>query len=762
MKSIKIGNVRDIADAMRRDFNAKVRSPTIGRTVLLIGAGCSHSAGIPLAAEIAKELVVTLATDYGLLDESQRNPSDAIRALINSGRFKFDENHENTDGELRNIDWYSVYDNIFSYHYCTPKEIRRVFSDIFRNIGDRINWTHICIGELARLGYVSTVLTTNFDQLALKGMAWAGRLPIVADGIESLNRITGDSNIPQLVQIHGSLNTYYLRNSVEDTDEIAVDIGARHAIDELIRTAKIFIAVGYGGRERGFMNLLIDAAKRHPDTRIFWISHSSDVNNISSLTEQFLRTSRFSSVILGQDSDEFFRSLLEELSICSPKIIQDPLSMVKELRENLVFSENPIIAKAISEHEMRVSDINLANESMSALIHTKGEKDQSLVMQAVGELAGGIAHDFNNMLTSIIGYADLFLAIHSPTDSSYSDIMQIKANANRAASHVRQLLAFSRRQPLRPQVFLLGNAISDLKILLSRVLGDNIVLEINLESELWFCKIDSASLDNCILNLVVNARDAMPDGGKIVLKTRNVEEANTSEMREPDVVRGDYVLIEVEDNGHGMPADVKRRIFEPYFTTKEVGKGTGLGLSSVYGFVKQSGGYISCDSIVGKGTTFRIYLPRYIPNPDEVRGQVQIETVAFETDSKRQVTILLVEDEEAVRGFGARALASRGYRVIQAGSGVEALKALEARNYEVELIVSNVVMPEMDGLAMLRELRKRSINTKIMFVSGYNTEDFKKKIPEGELVEFLPKPFSLKQLVTAVGEALNCSNEVRS
>lgn len=373
---------------------------------------------------------------------------------------------------------------------------------------------------------------------------------------------------------------------------------------------------------------------------------------------------------------------------------------------------------------------------------------QSQKMQAIGQLAGGVAHDFNNVLTAIIGYSDLLLANHRPTDPSFQDIMQIKQNANRAAGLVRQLLAFSRRQTLRPQVLQLGDVMSELMNLMRRLVGEKIELDLRHGRDLWLVKADINQFEQVIINLVVNARDAMPSGGLIKLSTRNVGAAECASFQEDVLLPGDYVAITVSDNGTGIPDEVKEKIFEPFFTTKEVGKGTGLGLSMVYGIVKQTEGYVFCDSEVGRGTTFTILLPRHVANvADE---PVKKEEAKAVTDSTGHGTILLVEDEEAVRAFGARALTTRGYTVLEAGSGLEALEIVEANKGAIDLVVSDVVMPEMDGPTMFGELRKRGVTAKVIFVSGYAEDAFAKNLPEGEDFGFLPKPFSLKQLIEAV------------
>jgi len=375
-------------------------------------------------------------------------------------------------------------------------------------------------------------------------------------------------------------------------------------------------------------------------------------------------------------------------------------------------------------------------------------------MQAVGQLAGGVAHDFNNVLTAIIGYADLLLANQRPTDPSFTDLMQIKQNANRAAGLVRQLLAFSRRQTMRPQVLQLGDVLSDLSIgLLKRIIGEMVKLDVKQGRDLWPVKADLNQFEQVVVNLAVNARDAMPSGGTLTIKTQNVTREECAAFGEKLLMPADYVMVEVVDQGEGIAPAMIDKIFEPFFTTKDVGKGTGLGLSTVYGIVKQTGGYIFAESKLGEGTTFRIFLPRHLPSAAEETAKVQ-EAEPRAADLTGRGIVLLVEDEEAVRTFAARALASRGYQVMEAATGVEALSAMEKNGGDVDLVVSDVVMPEMDGPTLLKELRRRRPDMKVIFISGYAEEAFKKNLPEGESFTFLPKPFSLKELVAAVKETM--------
>jgi two-component system cell cycle sensor histidine kinase/response regulator CckA len=382
---------------------------------------------------------------------------------------------------------------------------------------------------------------------------------------------------------------------------------------------------------------------------------------------------------------------------------------------------------------------------------------QSRKMLAIGQLAGGIAHDFNNVLTAIIGFSDLLLARHKPTDPSFADIMNIKQNANRAANLVRQLLAFSRRQTLRPEVTSLTDIISDLGNLLGRLLGEKIELKIVHGRDVGLVKVDVNQFEQVVINLAVNARDAMPNGGALVIRTQNITEEESRLLRPGLVPPGDYVLFEVEDTGTGMPPEVLEKIFEPFFTTKEVGKGTGLGLSTVYGIIKQTGGFVFCDSEVGRGTTFRIYLPRHAEaeRKEPLATAQEPAKEAKPADLTGKGTILLVEDEDAVRSFASRALQSRGYTVLTAETGERALAIVEDKGSEIDLVLSDVVMPEMDGPTLLKEMRKRGHTTRVVFISGYAEDAFEKNLEGATDFAFLPKPFTLKQLAEAVKQAMS-------
>ncbi len=390
---------------------------------------------------------------------------------------------------------------------------------------------------------------------------------------------------------------------------------------------------------------------------------------------------------------------------------------------------------------------------------------QQQKMEMVGQLAGGIAHDFNNVLSAIMMANDFLLNAHKPTDPSFQDIMQIKQNAYRAASLVRQLLAFSRRQTLRPQVLDLGDALSDLTMLLRRLIGEKVKLDLVHGRDLWPVKVDVSQFEQVIVNLAVNARDAMPDGGKLTIRTGNVVAGDAAKLPYKGMPAADYVTIDVTDTGTGIPADIVDKIFEPFFSTKEVGKGTGLGLSTVYGIVKQTGGFIYVDSEAGKGTSFRIFLPRHqqeleaAPETAVIAGNGHDQAAAAKprTDLTGQGTILLVEDEDGLRSLNARGLRSRGYTVLEASNGIEALDTLVENDGAVDLVVSDVVMPEMDGPTLLKAMRGRNPDLKIIFVSGYAEDAFARSLPENQQFAFLPKPFTLSQLVAQVKETMTAS-----
>ncbi len=375
---------------------------------------------------------------------------------------------------------------------------------------------------------------------------------------------------------------------------------------------------------------------------------------------------------------------------------------------------------------------------------------QSQKMQAIGQLAGGIAHDFNNLLTAISGHCDLLLLRHGREDSDFADLEQIRQNANRAASLVGQLLAFSRKQTLNPEVLDLDDVLGDLTHLLNRLMVEKVDLVLAPMGRvagrpLGRIRADKRQVEQVLINLVVNARDAMPEGGDIRIETEPVTLAEDLRRDRATVPAGDYTVIRVVDHGVGIPDHQQRQIFEPFFTTKRVGEGTGLGLSMAYGIVKQSGGFIFVDSVVGQGTTFSLYFPVF-EGPD----QAPVAEVRRLATKQGEGVILLVEDEASVRAFASRALSLRGYTVLEAANAEEALAKLEDRSLHVDLFVTDVVMPGMDGPAWVRRAHLERPGVKVVFMSGYAEDGLAEDQARVPNSVFLPKPFSLNDLTNTV------------
>ena len=408
-------------------------------------------------------------------------------------------------------------------------------------------------------------------------------------------------------------------------------------------------------------------------------------------------------------------------------------------------------------------------EIIAHLIDTTEQKNlemrfaHSQKMQAVGQLAGGVAHDFNNLLTAMIGFCDLLLMRHPAGDPSFADIMQVKQNANRAANLVRQLLAFSRRQTLQPKMLDITDVLAELSNLIRRLIGENIELKVVHGRDAGMIKADQGQIEQVFINLAVNARDAMQSGGTLTICTSHVtvnrrNPVITRDMippaEEDRIVDGDYVLVELIDTGHGIARELIQKIFEPFFSTKEVGSGTGLGLATCYGIVKQTGGYIYVSSRPGEGTKFSLFFKRYIADAAAVAETAESAERAGTDDLTGKGTILLVEDETPVRIFAARALRNKGYTVLEADCGETALEVMEKEGANVNAIVTDVIMPGMNGPAMIEELSKTYPDIKVVFMSGYAEDAFIKSYGTEREFNFLPKPFTLKQLAAKVKEVM--------
>ncbi|HMP55407.1 MAG TPA: response regulator [Novosphingobium sp.] len=412
-------------------------------------------------------------------------------------------------------------------------------------------------------------------------------------------------------------------------------------------------------------------------------------------------------------------------------------------------AEDPVSLSLAGVRGLGEAAVLLGLTDSSEETRLKRQVAQATKMQAVGQLAGGVAHDFNNVLTAILGTCDLMLLRHTPGDSDYDDIVQIRANSNRAASLTRQLLAFSRQQTLRPEVLQMPDVVTDVSQMLRRLIGEKIRLDVRHDRDLGPVRADPGQLEQVIVNLCVNARDAMGGKGVLSLRTRRFTATDVRAMRSDILPVADYTALEVQDTGSGIAPDHLGKIWEPFFTTKDQGKGTGLGLSTVYGIVKQSGGFIFADSELGRGTTFTVYLPVH-------RGEEPVRT-AVAASPRAQWSgggrVLLVEDEDTVRMVAERALTRAGYSVVVARDGEEGLEKVESGD-GFDLIVTDVVMPGMDGPAMARAIRKLAPAMPVLFMSGYAEEQLRRDI-DLEGVDFLPKPFSVPQIVDKVGAVLS-------
>ena len=452
--------------------------------------------------------------------------------------------------------------------------------------------------------------------------------------------------------------------------------------------------------------------------------------------------------LVAEKSREKSRDWLERLVRGDRAYSSIEVTLKKGSKGDLPLTTQLYARKSKETDSLVLHFIDLTEQKMLEHQFTQSQK-----MQAVGQLAGGIAHDFNNLLTAMIGFCDLLLLRHRAGDPSFGDIMQIKQNANRAANLVRQLLAFSRQQTLQPRILDITDILTELAHLIRRLIGANIDLRISHGQDVGLIKADQGQLEQVLINLAVNARDAMKSGGKLSIRTFSHvnDAAQKLGIGEEILPPGAWTAVEVEDSGTGIPPDILPRIFEPFFSTKEVGAGTGLGLSTVHGIIHQTGGFISVETKLSEGTRFTVYLPRHTEGRKDEKIEAPEEKYTS-ADLTGTAHILLVEDEDAVRTFSSRALGNKGYRVLEAPSGKAALDLIEEKKPALELLITDVVMPEMDGPTLAKIIRQKMPGIKIIFISGYAEDKFKEQL--GEEVYFLPKPFTLKQLAAKVKEVL--------
>ncbi len=443
---------------------------------------------------------------------------------------------------------------------------------------------------------------------------------------------------------------------------------------------------------------------------------------------------------LGRSVSAWIKSAQDNDTVSKPEMVQ-----VKRSKTEAILQVS-LMAPPVNGQGGLIATLSDATELKSL----EAQFVQSQKMQAIGQLAGGVAHDFNNLLTAISGYCDLLLLRHEKGDQDHADLVQINQNANRAAALVGQLLAFSRKQTLTPQVLSVNETLSELTHLLSRLLGEKVQLVAEYGKDLPPAFVDGRQLEQVIMNLVVNARDAMPDGGEVTISSDTQSFHANKRINGVVVPKGNYVTVKVGDTGFGISPQNLSKIFEPFFSTKDVGEGTGLGLSMAYGIVKQTGGFIFADSEVGKGSEFTILLPAH--DGKVIKDARPIKATHGAQKSLNGLSVLLVEDEAPVRTFASRALAMQGVRVVEADSAEVALEKLSDPDLFVDIIVSDVVMPGMDGPTWVVKAKQTRPDVKVIFVSGYAEESFTTEYGEIPNACFVPKPFSLKQLIEVVRE----------
>lgn len=473
-----------------------------------------------------------------------------------------------------------------------------------------------------------------------------------------------------------------------------------------------------------------------------------------------ISSNRMARDLLGKDEivGESLGNLLEGLGRSIRDWLQDTIlgraskhsEFLKVRRHDYETFVQVILKPAVEDSkDVLVAVLNDATE----LKTLEAQFVQSQKMQAIGQLAGGVAHDFNNLLTAISGHCDLLMLGRAEDDADFSDLEQINQNANRAAALVSQLLAFSRKQTLRPETIDIQETLSALTHLLNRLVGEAIILEFSHTAECAMIRADKRQLEQVVMNLVVNARDAMPRGGTVSIVTQTIRLQQPLERDRATVPPGRYVSVKVIDEGKGIPPEKLQKIFEPFFTTKRTGEGTGLGLSTAYGIVKQTGGFIFADSEPGKGSCFTLMFPSHaeeaVPSSEPVMAAEPAEP------ERRDAVILLAEDEAPVRAFASRALKLKGFSVIEAGSGEEALDMLADMSLHVDIFVSDVMMPGRKGPEWVAQALEVRPDVRVVFVSGYAEDAFRDDGPNIEGALFLQKPFSLAELANIVQIALS-------
>lgn len=453
--------------------------------------------------------------------------------------------------------------------------------------------------------------------------------------------------------------------------------------------------------------------------------------------------------ITGRRGSEVYQTeIFEWFGATIGKVLRTRTIQFSEVTFSLLKRTLKTSSFAISEDEVATvfDDITEKRRLEEQLLQTQK-------MESVSQLAGGIAHDFNNMLSAIMGYSEMIIQNMSQEDPNYPDVKDIITATQRAANLTSQLLAFSRKQLVEPKVVNINTLIKDLRKMLERLIGEHMEILLKPADTLWNVRIDPGQFGQIVTNLIVNARDAMPNGGTITVTTENVTVADTGPDLPADIVPGEYVAVAIRDTGIGMKDDIIKHIFEPFFTTKETGKGTGLGLSTCYGIVKQNDGYIKVESILGIGSIFTVYLPRVIEEKTE-----DAKHAAVTSPTGGNETVLVTEDEEPLRKMIVRALTSKGYTVLEASNGLEALSVLDAEPERIELLITDVIMPKMGGVELVERIRADHPGIKIIFMSGYTDNTEFRVLKRSSGLDFIQKPFSPLILMELVRKILDTKN----
>jgi len=614
--------------------------------------------------------------------------------------------------------------------------------------------------QLKSMGYVVAGLASTGEEAVRKAIELRPDLILMdiflglgIDGVEAAERIHRQMDVPVVyLTAHSDAATLqrakltdpfgYVLKPYEDRDlQTAIEIGQyRHKMERRLREHEQWLAATLGSIGDG----------------VIATDEQGRVRFLNALAERLTGWTQADAI--GMDVREVFQIVGET----SRQPVKNPVLEALEQEEPTALApdtllidktgvERPIddTAAPIRDVHGKVSGAVLVFRDITVRRRLEGHLRQAQKMEAIGRLAGGIAHDFNNIMTIISGYSEILLA-DSQSDSDRHDMVQhIHDAGKRAAGLTQQIMAFSRKQMLVPSVLNLNAIVRDMGAMVKRLIGSDIFFEADTAPDLGQVKADPTQIGQVVLNLAANARDAMPNGGRLVVATANAKLEEAVTRQHPDVKPGQYVMLSVTDTGCGMSADVLAHVFEPFFTTKGVGQGTGLGLATVYGIVKQSGGHIEVFSKLGEGTSFRVYLPR-IDEPKPESGRVEVGLAA-----KGHETILLVEDEEMVRRMTKLILSQSGYTVLEASNGKEALAVAERHRGPIHLLITDLVMPNLRGRELAERLTAVRSGLRVLFMSGYTEDMVVQQGVESATANFLPKPFSLASLTNKVREVLD-------